>query len=322
MNDVTVSVIVPTYNRGHIVADAIDSVLSQSVSPDEVIVVDDGSTDNTPEVLARFGHRITMIRQSNSGVSAARNAGIVRAKTDWIAFLDSDDLWRPERIASFKRDVQASDAGVHVSNLELTGAGFRRELFQVRGFHSTGPWPLKRADGFDFAMLDPYLTGVAMRRDWLESVGGFDRGIPYCEDVDLLCRMIFLGPWMANSSVTAELRRVAGTEDSLSGRIRKERVIAENIKITTYLKLLESLPSGSSRSHLIRRMISKNWFNAARALSLDGKQSQARENLVRSAREHPTFKGWLRALPPIVAGEWGFDLLDRAKKPGFYRTTK
>ncbi len=83
----TVAVIIPTFNRAHCVGEAIQSVLDQTVPADEIIVIDDGSTDNTAEVLAGFGDRITVIRQPNAGVSAARNAGIARATSEWIAFL-------------------------------------------------------------------------------------------------------------------------------------------------------------------------------------------------------------------------------------------
>ena len=88
-----VSVIIPTYNRGWIVQEAIDSVLNQDFSDYELIVVDDGSDDNTPAILKAYGNKITVLHQPNKGVSAARNRGIAAAAGRLIAFLDSDDLW-------------------------------------------------------------------------------------------------------------------------------------------------------------------------------------------------------------------------------------
>src|SRR4051812_26873537 len=93
-----VSVIIPTYNRANVVSEAVESVLNQTYSKVELIVVDDGSTDDTLEKLRRFGNTITVITQENAGPSAARNAGIANARGDLIAFLDSDDLWLPTNL--------------------------------------------------------------------------------------------------------------------------------------------------------------------------------------------------------------------------------
>ena len=95
-----VSVIIPTYNRGWVVKEAIDSVLDQDFSDYELIVVDDGSNDNTREILEAYGKAITVLQQSNRGVSAARNRGIAEAAGRLIAFLDSDDLWLPRKLTA------------------------------------------------------------------------------------------------------------------------------------------------------------------------------------------------------------------------------
>src|SRR3954470_765888 len=95
-----VSAIIPTFNRRQYIQRAIDSVLAQTLPVDEIIVIDDGSTDGTAEAVeAWYGSRIRVIRQENSGVSGARRRGIQEARGEWIAFLDSDDEWIPERTA-------------------------------------------------------------------------------------------------------------------------------------------------------------------------------------------------------------------------------
>ena len=93
-----VSIVIPTYNRDDLVAQAIDSALAQTHPRCEVIVVDDGSTDRTPEVLARYAGKITAIRQDNKGLSGARNTGIRAAKGEFVGFLDSDDVWEPRLV--------------------------------------------------------------------------------------------------------------------------------------------------------------------------------------------------------------------------------
>src|SRR5436305_5180727 len=98
MNGVPVSVVIPTYNCGGLVAEAVGSVLAQSRLPAEIIVVDDGSRDDTRERLAPFGDRIRYVCQANQGVSAARNLGVQHARGEVIAFLDADDIWHPRRL--------------------------------------------------------------------------------------------------------------------------------------------------------------------------------------------------------------------------------
>ena len=96
----SVSVIIPTYNRAAFIAAAINSVLDQTCPPDEIIVVDDGSTDDTSRVLSQFGPPVTVIRQQNARVSAARNTGLRAATSDAVIFLDSDDMMRSEEHTS------------------------------------------------------------------------------------------------------------------------------------------------------------------------------------------------------------------------------
>lgn len=93
MSPLRVSVIIPTHNRAHYLGEAVESVLGQSYGNREVIVVDDGSTDRTVDVVAAFGEHVALVRQDNRGTGAARNAGVARASGDFLAFLDDDDIW-------------------------------------------------------------------------------------------------------------------------------------------------------------------------------------------------------------------------------------
>lgn len=97
-NSVRISAVIPAYNCARYIARAIESVLNQTHPVDELIVIDDGSSDNTAEVVRSFGDRVTLIQQSNAGASAARNTGIETASGDWIAFLDADDEWLPDKL--------------------------------------------------------------------------------------------------------------------------------------------------------------------------------------------------------------------------------
>ncbi len=95
---ITVSAVIPAYNAAKYVERAIESVLAQTRKADEIIVVDDGSTDNTADVVRQFGDKVKFIRQENAGASVARNTGIEAATSEWISFLDADDEWLPEKL--------------------------------------------------------------------------------------------------------------------------------------------------------------------------------------------------------------------------------
>ena len=98
MNNPLVSVVIPTYNRAVLLREAVESVLKQTYSPIEIVVIDDGSTDDTAAVMHTYGNRIRYSRRPNAGVNAARNVGIKQAKGQYLALLDSDDLWEPYKI--------------------------------------------------------------------------------------------------------------------------------------------------------------------------------------------------------------------------------
>ena len=104
-----VSVIIPTYNRADLVSETIDSVLAQSYRDFEVIVVDDGSTDASGEVLARYGEQIRVVLQENAGEAVARNAGIRVASGEYVGFLDSDDIWLPPKLAPRQGPVRSAN---------------------------------------------------------------------------------------------------------------------------------------------------------------------------------------------------------------------
>lgn len=184
-----VSVILPTYNRYARVGRAIDSVLSQTYSHYELIVVDDGSTDNTPALLRRYGNRINIIRQKNRGVSAARNAGIRSASGDLIALLDSDDYWLPKKlavqIAFFLSQPDAlicQTEEVWIRNGKRLNPKKRHQKFSGMIFEKTLP----------LCLVSP--SAVMIRKSLFKEVGLFDETMPACEDYDLWLRITWKYP--------------------------------------------------------------------------------------------------------------------------------
>lgn len=113
--------VIPTYNRADFIEATVESVLGQTFSPLEVIIVDDGSTDSTPEICAAFSNPVRYIRRENRGVSAARNAGILAAQGDWIAFCDSDDLWCPHKLELQMSALLTTGAGWSITDFGIIG---------------------------------------------------------------------------------------------------------------------------------------------------------------------------------------------------------
>jgi GT2 family glycosyltransferase len=184
-----VSVIMPTFNRSWSLKKAIDSVLSQEYASLETIVVDDGSTDDTPALLSSYGTRIRVIRQANQGVSAARNAGIRAAQGELITLLDSDDAWLPGKVQA---QVDFFDA--HPDALICQ----TEEIWIRHGRRVNPKRHHKKHRGMIFERCLPLClispSAVMMRRTLLDEVGLFDEQLPACEDYDMWLRITFKYP--------------------------------------------------------------------------------------------------------------------------------
>jgi glycosyltransferase involved in cell wall biosynthesis len=320
MNRPSVSVVIPTYNRGHVVGEAIDSVLTQTVPADEIIVVDDGSTDATADVLGRFGGQIISIRQTNSGVSAARNAGICRATGDWVAFLDSDDVFLAHRIKVLHRDIVNSEAGVHFANIEVLGPGYQHDFFDLRGLVCPSDRSQLQSSGRLFAFGAGFPPqGIAVRRDWLLRAGGFDEHMRIYEDLDLFLKMTFFGPWMATSVVVARVRRIGPPSETLSYINVKDAVYSKAMAIRAYERFQAHPELTADERQRVRCFVSGARFEQSQALAISGQINESRKKLFQSAKEHPSFKGWLRALPPLLFGDLGYRVVSFARPQGFYR---
>lgn len=187
-----VSVIVPVYNSEKYIAQAVDSVLCQTFHDFELIVVDDGSTDRTAEILKRYGERLTYIYQPNSERSAARNTGIRHAKGEYLAFLDADDFWLPQKL---ERQVQVFDLAPEVGlvygwayNVDESGKKVDKGNDGI----------LRRFDAgtnvFESLLFENVVgiggcSTVMIRADSVRQVGAFDESLVYIEDWDLWIRI-------------------------------------------------------------------------------------------------------------------------------------
>jgi glycosyltransferase involved in cell wall biosynthesis len=188
MNNLTVSVIISSYNYDRFIGETIESVLAQTRPADEVIVVDDGSTDNSTNVIRSFGPPVTLITQKNQGVCKARNVGAGIAKGEILVFLDSDDLWRPEKLA---RQVDAFAADPEVG-LVSCGLRYFDETGNTIIVYDKGKsgWCAKDIILFREPVLSTTASAIAVRKDVFEAVGGFDerRELFSAEDLEFCYR--------------------------------------------------------------------------------------------------------------------------------------
>jgi GT2 family glycosyltransferase len=179
--DIKITTVIPVYNRGHIIKRAIDSVLSQSVRPEEIIVVDDCSIDGTPDMLESYGDKIKLIRlQNNSGPSKARNEGIRHAGTEWIAFLDSDDCWERDKL---KKQVEYLTRYPFYQIMQSEEIWIRSGKRVNACRHHKKPAGWIWGQSLERCLVSP--SGVLLKKSLLERYGSFDERLPVCEDYDL-----------------------------------------------------------------------------------------------------------------------------------------
>lgn len=210
MNPMNISVIIPTYNRAWTLERAIQSVLDQTFPASEIIVVDDASTDGTSESLKKYSNRVKIItNESNHGVSFSRNAGIQAACGDWIAFLDSDDQWLPEKLERQKGFHEAHPS-VLVSQCD--------EIWIRDGVRVNPMAKHKKKGGWIFESCIPLCivspSAVVIHKDVFEHIGLFDVNLLACEDYDLWLR---IAPNYEIGLLDEKLvTRYGGHEDQLS----------------------------------------------------------------------------------------------------------
>ncbi len=300
-----VSVVIPTFDRADFLPAALDSVLAQEGVPLEVIVVDDGSTDETASVLQRYGDRIVSLRQPNSGPAIARNRGIAVARGEWVAFLDSDDMWEP---GALRRLLDAATANPDAGLITLRGrvvTSDGRPTQRIIGKQSPGTefTPQSFLERDSGGVLTPMV-----RRHLLLEVGGYDETLATAEDCDLWLRLSF------------RTRMLLVDEPLLLRRVHEENVSSDqHLNARMWLRILEKLRLEQPefvRSHprLFQRSLAKEHLRLgreclARAAAEPAMLSRARENLRRSLGYRPlSRRGWVYLawsyLSPSTFGSW------------------
>ena len=290
-----VSVIIPIYNGERYLKETLNSVFAQTYRDFEVICVDDGSTDGSVAIIGEYGDRVILIRQANAGGSAARNVGVEQSKSPFVAFLDQDDRWYPNKLKQQVTALAANpDAVLALCNSDrMDSAG---QLLQVgatvaerAGLLST---PLGRLMEEDQLLS----SAILVRRDILERVGMYDTQLHGFEDFDLCARLKRLGRFVFVEEPGMCYRVHEGGQSRSGGN----RVVQSRERFLLKMKDLHA--DDPSKQNLIRIMLAEcysDWgMNEVRA----GDWPAGRQKLLRSLRHNPlkfrTYSRLLRSFLP------------------------
>src|SRR4051812_8093484 len=213
-----ITVVIPTRDRSRLVRRALDSVARQRYPAAEVIVVDDGSSDDTVDAIMRMGMAVRVIEGGGRGASVARNAGVSAARTGWIAFLDSDDLWHEDHLATLAAAIEETGgaAALYFTDAELPDGG---SAWQRSGFAPAAPLELAEpGTRFVLRPVQPMMPpAVVVARAAYLACGGQDPALPCREDTHLFLLLGLGGPACAVAA-----RSVTVTADA-----REERLTAQ-----------------------------------------------------------------------------------------------
>lgn len=316
-----ISVVIPTYNRAQIVARALESVFSQTFPPAEIIVVNDGSKDDTREVLASYGDRIKAISQENGGLSAARNTGILAASSEWVAFLDDDDEYVPGRLEIARETIRIhGDIDVHATNTALVNSdGSELDMFAIRGRKATEHMRLDRPLGWVLGGCFFAQTLVARKQAIIEA--GLFRKTFY-EDMDLFVRLAARGSWTVDSRRSLRLQRLAGEDLNLSSYWRSKPVENYEALARIHREAL-ALPSLIvSEKQFVESGLATNLFELGRALHARGDEGRARECFLEAGRMYPRFHSRAKARFAALFGPSALRVLGTLRRRrGVFRST-
>ncbi len=237
-----ISVIIPAYNRALTIARAIESVKAQTYKVAEIIVVDDGSSDSTAEVVKSYDG-VLLLRQNNQGVSAARNNGAMMASSDWLAFLDSDDEFLPQKLEC-QVELHRADLKCKVSYTDEIWIRDGIEVSVAKKYHK--PYSNLFEASLNECIVAP--SSVVIERSYFDAIGGFDESFEICEDYDLWLRILQKDTIALIDQKL--IRKYGGADDQLS----RKHWGMDRWRVRTLHKLLEQDSSNSLvRSTLVSK---------------------------------------------------------------------
>jgi GT2 family glycosyltransferase len=278
-----ISVIIPAYNAAATIGKAIDSILDQGYPAHEIIVVDDGSSDHTGETVQAYGKQVAYIRQENTGPSAARNMGVKQATGEWVAFLDADDWYLPDRLLTHAEMIKDNpkldflvgsfdyvDPQGNLINASIAATEFGKQLLA-----RSGPQGRVVIDGEDIGSFisDQFSDTrcLTLPRTTFLALGGFPLELRICEDVAFMLRLCARSQ---QAGITCQSLAVYTVHDG--GLIRSDRLRAQTETVRALLILAKEMPAAPPPVfNAWKQLVKRAYRNLAVHLARGGNQSNA-----------------------------------------------
>lgn len=247
------SVVVPLYNKEHFVKKTIQSVLDQTFQEFEVIVIDDGSTDNSLRKLEEFDDgRIRVYKQENKGASSARNKGVELSRYNWIAFLDADDIWYKDHLNELNNSINTFPKAQVASN--AYEIALDKNFVKKPQFSKALPQSISIIeDYFSYCLSGPlfWTSSIAVSKKCFQNIGGFDTDISSGQDTDLICRLALNFKLVYNPKTT--FLHIKNTENNLS----------KSDHLDSRLKFLKKLEKEEKNNPSLKKYLDINRFSFA-----------------------------------------------------------
>ncbi len=267
VTDLNISVVIPTYNRAHLVTRAVKSVLNQTKPPAEIIVVDDGSQDDTREQLGPFETQIRYIHQPNQGAAVARDNGVKGASSNWVAFLDSDDYWERPYLQHMAQAMVATSerAQFYFADASVTPSYGADSFWAYRDFTIEGEYEF-REDATEWVMMPGqpmHLITSIISREAYFACGGFWAPLRYRDDTHLYFKLGLSGPACAVAFVGAAFTEDEASENRLTPAMARKSIQGYVYQIMMLEDLLARNITPSVRRRLQQRL-AKGHYSLAR----------------------------------------------------------